>query len=111
VHSGHRGVGCCRLSNFRDGSQESNPWTSATYSINFPAANFTLSLSSPSITAASGHSAGTTITVCPVNGFRQAVAFTYSGFPADASCSFSPTTVNPSVVSATTTLTIALDSG
>lgn len=80
---------------------------SAAYTINLPAADFGISLSPTSITAAAGQSGTTTVSVAPQGGFASAVSFACPGLPTGATCSFSPATVTPAGATATTTLTIA----
>jgi Chitobiase/beta-hexosaminidase C-terminal domain/Bacterial Ig-like domain (group 3)/Bacterial Ig-like domain (group 1)/Beta-propeller repeat len=79
----------------------------ATYTINLPAASFSLSASPTAATINAGKSAMFTLTVTPQNGFTQAVSFSCSGLPSGDDCSFSPQTVTPVSTAATTTLTIA----
>jgi hypothetical protein len=81
--------------------------TTATYKINLPAADFSLSLSPVSLGLKAGNSGTTTVTVTPQNGFNSAVSFTCSGLPAGATCSFSPASVTPAAAAVATTLTIA----
>lgn len=83
---------------------------SVAYVINIPAPDFSVTLSSASMTVAGGGSGTTQVTIAPLNGFSQAVSFSCSGLPGGASCSFSPTTVTPVVTSSATTLTIAAPS-
>jgi hypothetical protein len=70
--------------------------------------NFTVSAASSTVDVnpgGAGSSVG--ITVTSEYGFNSAVTFSCSGLPADATCSFSPTSATPGVVTpATTTLTI-----
>jgi len=47
-----------------------------------------------------------TITITPIAGFSQAVSFSCGTLPAEAACSFNPTSVTPSGKAITTTLTI-----
>jgi hypothetical protein len=81
---------------------------SVTYTINLPAPTFTFGASPTSLTVNSGAQGLTTLTVAPQNGFNAAVSFACSGLPANATRSFSPTTVTHSGTSATTQLTIAV---
>ena len=55
-----------------------------------PAPDFGVSASSTMLTAAAGQSTQTTITVTPQNGFSGQVAFSCSGLPRSATCSFAP---------------------
>jgi hypothetical protein len=75
-----------------------------------PPANFTLGASSSSLTVKSGASGSVTLTVTPKYGFNSAVNFACSGLPVGGTCSFSPTTITPSGVAATTVLTISTSS-
>lgn len=77
---------------------------SATYVINLPVPNFSVSASPNSLSADVGQSATTTISVTSMNGFSQTVSFACSGQPTGASCTFSPSSVSSSGV---TTLTIS----
>jgi len=62
--------------------------------------SFALTASSAAATVAPGKSATTTLTLTPSDGFDARVAFSCSGLPSGAACTFSPTTatVNGSVV-------------
>ncbi len=69
--------------------------------------DFTLGISPTSLSITPGQSGTATVSVTPVNGFNQAVAFACSGLPAEAACTFSPATVTPSGTAAsTTTMTV-----
>lgn len=72
--------------------------------------DFSLSATPPLYTVTTaGNSATYTVSVAPIDGFNQAVVLSCSstGLPQDASCSFSPASVAPTVPSAvTSTLTI-----
>jgi len=73
-----------------------------------PAANFTLTANTGSLSITPGQSGTDTLSVTPENGFNQAVAFACTGLPSEATCSFSPASVTPSgTAAATTTMTIA----
>jgi hypothetical protein len=63
---------------------------SATYTI---PPDFSVPVTLPSLTIATGNNAFDTITVTPVNGFTGTVSFSCSGLPTEATCSFSPYTV------------------
>ena len=80
---------------------------SATYTINLPPPDFSLSATPASQTVTGGQSVTETVSVTPANGFNSAVSFACSGLPAGASCSFSPATVTPSGAAASTTLTVS----
>jgi hypothetical protein len=77
----------------------------AAYTINQLPADFSISITSPSLTVTRGQSASTTLTATPVNGFNQTVSLSCSGLPAGVTCSFSPSAVTPTVPA--TTLTIS----
>jgi len=80
--------------------------TSAAYTINLPAPDFSVVATPASITVAAGQSGLTTIALTPLNGFNSAISFGCSGLLAGTSCSFSPSTVTPSGTAASTTLTL-----
>jgi len=69
-----------------------------------PPADFSISASPTTVTAAQGASAPTTITVTPVNGFNGAVALSVTGLPTGATGSFNP-------ASTTSTSVLTLDAG
>jgi hypothetical protein len=79
---------------------------SATYTINLPPPDFTITAGSSSLKVQSGQSGSLTISVTPVNGFDAAVSFVCSGLPAGVICGFSPATVTPTGAAASTTLTV-----
>jgi len=79
----------------------------AQFVINLPPADFSIALSTTVFTLTSGESSTTTLTATPTNGFSQGITFSCSGLPSNDSCSFSPSTINPSGAPATTTLTVA----
>ena len=83
---------------------------SATYTINLPPADFSITVSPSSLTVSPGQSGTATISVMPQNGFTSATTFSCSGLPSGATCSFSPATVTPSGGVATTTLTVSASS-
>jgi N-acetylneuraminic acid mutarotase len=80
---------------------------SASYTVNLPAPDFSITAGSSSLTVAAGQSATTTISVEPLNGFNSAVSFSCSGLPSGASCSFAPPSVTPSGVLISTALTVS----
>jgi N-acetylneuraminic acid mutarotase len=82
---------------------------SATYTIPLPPPTFTFADAPTSLTVSSGSQQSTSLTVTPQNGFNATVSFACSGLPANATCSFNPTTVTPSGAAATTQLTIAVN--
>jgi hypothetical protein len=82
---------------------------SAALSVNVaapPTADYSLTMSSSSLTVANGASGTLTITVTPKNGFKLAVGLACSGLPAGANCSFNPPNVNPAAGAVSTTLTV-----
>jgi hypothetical protein len=81
--------------------------TSATYTINLPAPDFSVAATPASITVTAGQSVATSISVAPLNGFNSAVSFSCSGLPTGASCSFSPSTVTPVGTAISTMLTVS----
>jgi hypothetical protein len=76
-----------------------------------PTADYSLSMSSSSLTLAPGASGTLTITVTPKNGFKQVLGWTCSNLPAGGSCSFGPESTNAANGVATTTLTVNAPSG
>ncbi len=92
------------------GDSNFQPSTSAVATITVtPAAvppDYSLSVSSPSLTVKSGTIGTLTLTVTPTNGFKQSVSFACSGLPTGASCGFSPQSVTPAAAPATATLSI-----
>lgn len=79
---------------------------SAAYTISAATPDFEVSVNPTSLTIAAGQSGQATFTVTPENGFDSAVTFSCSGLPAEASCSFSPTSVTPNGAAVTSTLTV-----
>jgi hypothetical protein len=79
----------------------------AAYTINLPVPGFSLTVSPSSLTIPAGQSGTATITVSPTNGFAAITAFSCTGLPAGATCSFSPSSVQPTGAPASTTLTIS----
>jgi N-acetylneuraminic acid mutarotase len=79
---------------------------SAQYSIHLPQPEFSMTVSSPSLTIAAGRSATDTIQITPQNGFNDSVSFQCSGLPANASCLFTPAAVTPAGSAVSSTLTI-----
>lgn len=78
----------------------------ASYTINLPAPDFHVLVSPTSLTIVAGQSGQAVFTVTPVNGFNSPVSFSCTGLPAQASCSFNPTTVTPNGAAVTSTLTV-----
>lgn len=83
---------------------------SAAYVINLPAPDFSVSLNPAAMNISPGRTGTSTLTISPLNGFNQNVAFTCSGLPTGVSCSFSPSTVNPSGNSDSATMTVTASS-
>ena len=77
----------------------------ATYTI-LP--NFSIAVSPTVVTVPPGGTGTTILTITPWGGMNSAISFACSGLPANATCSFSPTTVTPSPSAATTQLAIAV---
>jgi hypothetical protein len=71
-----------------------------------PAPDYSLSISSPSLTLVPGSSGSLGITVSPQNGFKQTLGLACSGLPSGATCNFNPQSVNPTAGSVSSTLTI-----
>jgi N-acetylneuraminic acid mutarotase len=85
---------------------------SAQYIINLPLppSDFSIAASPASLTLAPGESGSITIAVTPLDRFNSAVAFSCSGLPLGASCSFSPATITPSGAKISTTITVTTSS-
>lgn len=77
----------------------------ATYTI---PPNFSITLSPTVVTVDSGAPGYTNLTVTPWGGINSAISFACSGLPANATCSFSPTSVTPSGTEARAQLTIVV---
>lgn len=90
------------------GYSPSNVVTAA-YTINL-LADFTLSLSQPTLTLSSGGSGTTLVSVNALNGFAQSVSLSCSGLPPGVTCAFAPAAVIGSGTS-TSTLTITASPG
>jgi hypothetical protein len=71
--------------------------------------DYAVAVNPTSMTIKQGATGSAVFTVTPVGGFSQAVQFSCSGLPANATCAFSPMSVTPSGASITSTLTIATD--
>jgi hypothetical protein len=71
------------------------------------AASFTIGVNPSSLTVGKNSSGSVMVTATPAGGFNQQITFSCSGLPANATCSFSPSTITPSGAAATTALTIA----
>jgi hypothetical protein len=74
-----------------------------------PAADYSLTMSSSSLTVSQGSSGTLSVTVTPKNGFKQVVGLACSGLPAGGSCSFNPQSLNLAggAVAATVTVQVA----
>jgi uncharacterized repeat protein (TIGR03803 family) len=68
--------------------------------------DYQLSVNPTSLSIVAGQSGTATFTVTPVNGFNSPVAFSCSGLPAEAMCTFNPTSVTPNGNPVTSTLTV-----
>lgn len=81
---------------------------SGSYTINSSTApDFQVSVSPATLTIVAGQSGTATFTVTPQNGFNSAVSFACSGLPAEASCSFNPSTVTPNGAAISSTLIVS----
>jgi Chitobiase/beta-hexosaminidase C-terminal domain len=79
----------------------------ATYVIVPPAPDFSIAVSSGSLTVVAGQSTKTNLSITSENGFNATVSFSCSGLPSGATCGFSPATVTLSGGAASSTLTIS----
>jgi Glycoside hydrolase family 44/Bacterial Ig-like domain (group 3) len=68
--------------------------------------DFSLAMSSSSLTVAAGGEASLSLTVTPENGFKQMVSFSCSGLPAGAECGFNPQNLTPSGSAVSTRLQV-----
>jgi hypothetical protein len=78
----------------------------ATYTITL-SPDYQLSVSPTTLSIVAGQSGTATFTVTPMNGFDSPVNFICSGLPAEATCSVSPSSVTPSGIPVTSTLTVS----
>lgn len=69
--------------------------------------DFGLSAASAAASVAAGQSTSTTLTLSPSGGFSGTVAFSCSGLPAGAACTFAPPSLTLGGATASTTLTIS----
>jgi hypothetical protein len=69
--------------------------TSPALALAVNAPGFTLTVAPASLTIADGGSGQATVTLTPVGGFNTQVAFSCTGLPANATCTFAPTTLTP----------------
>jgi Glycoside hydrolase family 44/Bacterial Ig-like domain (group 3) len=91
------------------GDSNFSPATSAATTVTVqaaPAADFSLSMSASTLNVTAGTSGTITLTVSPLNGFKQAVNFVCSGLPGGTSCTFNPPLVTPTSGPANATMTI-----
>ena len=86
---------------------DGNDWGTV-FKLSPPAPGITVSASPTSLTIEAGGGGTATITVTPQNGFNSTVSFACSGLPANATCTFNPSSVTPSGVATPTQLTIAV---
>jgi hypothetical protein len=70
------------------------------------APSYSMAVSSPTLSLTAGQASSLTVTVTPANGFNLAIALSCSGLPQGATCSFSPSSVTPSGVPVTSTVSI-----
>jgi len=73
--------------------------------------DMSISAAPASLTVAQGHAASLTVQVTPQAGFQGSVSFACSNLPADAVCSFAPSTVPVAGSTASTTVSIATTGG
>ncbi len=69
--------------------------------------DFGIAASPTTLSMAPGGTGTSTVTITPLNGFDNAVTFTCSGMPSEATCTFNPTSVTPngtSTITATATI-------
>jgi len=78
----------------------------AAYTINQPAADFSVGINPTTMTVNAGQTKAASVTIATLNGFNAPTTFACSGLPAGASCIFSPSTVVPTGGSASTMLTV-----
>jgi hypothetical protein len=79
----------------------------ATYTINLPSPDFQVAVNPSTLTIVAGKSGMATFTVTPQNGFNSAVSFACSGLPAEAACTFAPTSVTPNGAAVSSMLTVS----
>jgi hypothetical protein len=72
-----------------------------------PTPDFSVSSASGSATINAGQTASFSLTVAAAGGFNQTVTLTCSGAPSGATCSISPSSVNPNGASATAQVTVS----
>ncbi|WP_083344377.1 FG-GAP-like repeat-containing protein [Terriglobus roseus] len=91
------------------GQEQTTPPTTLIITDAVAAADFSLSLSSPTATVTHGSAATTTISLTPLNGFSAATSLTCTGAPTNSTCSISSPSVTPTGGAATATLTLQAD--
>ncbi len=79
--------------NFPAGGSTTSVFASVVPAAAVTSANFSLSLSSPSVTLASGGSANVTVSAAAVGGFNSPISLTCAA-SAGLTCAFSPSTIN-----------------
>jgi hypothetical protein len=87
------GVGSCSITAAQAGNASYAPAPSVTQQVSVaaaPVAGFSVSANPGSVSVVQGQSAGTAVTVTPVNGFAGTVGFSASGLPTGVTASFSP---------------------
>jgi len=80
--------------------------STAAYTINLPAPDFTISINPNTLSVQAGQSGTTTVAIADENGFNSNVSFACSGLPAGAACSFSTQGVPTNQNLTYTTLTV-----
>jgi uncharacterized protein (TIGR03118 family) len=91
--------------NFPTGGSTTSVFASVVPAAAVTTANFSLSLSSPSVTLASGGSANVTVSAAAVGGFNSPISLSCAA-SAGLTCAFSPSTINAGS-SASSTLTVS----
>ena len=79
--------------NFPAGGSTTSVFASVVPAASVTSANFSLSLSSPSVTLASGGSANVTVSAAAVGGFNSPISLTCAA-SAGLTCAFNPSTIN-----------------
>ncbi len=91
--------------NFPTGGSTTSVFASVVPATAVTTANFSLSLSSPSVTLASGGSANVTVSAAAVGGFNSPISLSCAA-SAGLTCAFNPSTINAGS-SASSTLTVS----
>jgi len=98
---------------YADGTPEVyGPSSSATLAVSGAAADFTMSLSSATLTLAPSQNAPITVTLSALNGFNEQMVFGCGGLPAGVTCTFTKngtTITGPQTLSGTTPMLIGLN--